>query len=121
VSKKAKENPTTNGKGKKNTRLISRMARNKPKPSTESKTIILSEDSDSDVEHFLTSEYPYSQGLCPEPPYDFMMNLPPCLGNNLGYHGIKLPNETLSNMSKPSPAFLKIRQLSCDPCDLWLE
>jgi hypothetical protein len=44
VSKKAKANPTANAKGKKNARLISRMARNKPKPSAESKPIILSED-----------------------------------------------------------------------------
>jgi hypothetical protein len=35
VRKKAKENPTVNGKEKKNARLISRLARNKPKPSTE--------------------------------------------------------------------------------------
>jgi hypothetical protein len=121
VSKKAKENPTANAKGKKNARLISRMARNKPKPSAESKPIILSEDSDSDIERFLASEYPYSQGLCPEPPYDFVSNLPPCLKNNPNYPGIKLPNETLSNMIKPSPALSKPTQLSCDQCDLWLE
>jgi hypothetical protein len=80
------------------------MARNKPKPTTEKKPIVLSEDSDSDVEHFLASEYPYSQGLCPEPPYDFISNLPPCLKNNPSYPGIKLPNETLGNVTKPSPA-----------------
>jgi hypothetical protein len=79
MSKKPKANPTANAKGKKNARLISRMARNKPKPSAESNPIVLSEDSDSDVERFLASEYPYSQGLCPEPPYDFVSNLPPCL------------------------------------------
>jgi hypothetical protein len=33
VSKKVKGNPTVNGKGKKNARIISRMDRNKPKPS----------------------------------------------------------------------------------------
>jgi hypothetical protein len=121
VSKKAKANPTTNAKGKMNAQRISRMARNKSKPSAESKPIILSEDSDSDVECFLTSEYSYSQGLCPEPPYDFMTNLLPCLRNNPGYPGIKFLNETLSNMSKPSPALLKPRQSSCDQCDLWLE
>jgi hypothetical protein len=48
ASKRAKANPTANAKGKKNTQLISRMARNKPKPSAESKPIILSEDSDSE-------------------------------------------------------------------------
>jgi hypothetical protein len=35
VSKKVKGNPTVDGKGKKNARLISRLARNKPKPSAE--------------------------------------------------------------------------------------
>ena len=60
VSKKPKANPTANSKGKKNAFLISRMARNKPKPSAESKPIVLSEDSDSDIECFLADEYPYS-------------------------------------------------------------
>jgi hypothetical protein len=35
VRKKVRGNPTIDGKGKKNARLISRMARNKPKPSAE--------------------------------------------------------------------------------------
>jgi hypothetical protein len=121
VSKKPKANPTANAKGKKNARLISRMARNKPKPSAESKPIVLSEDSDSDVERFLASEYPYSQGLCPEPPYDFVSNLPPCLRNNPSYPGIKFPRETLNHLTKPSPALSKPTQSSCDQCDLWLE
>jgi hypothetical protein len=97
------------------------MARNKPKPSVEKKPIVLSEDSDSDIEHFLASEYPYSQGLCSEPPYDFISNLPPCLRNNPSYPGIELPNETLSNITKPSPASSKPGQSSCDQCDMWLE
>jgi hypothetical protein len=97
------------------------MTRNKPKPSVEQKPIVLSEDSDSDIEHFLASEYPYSQGLCSEPPYDFVSNLPPCLKNNPSYPGIKLPNETLDNVTKPSPTLSKPRQSSCDQCDLWLE
>jgi hypothetical protein len=121
MSKKPKANPTANAKGKRNARLISRMARNKPKPSAERDPIVLSEDSDSDVERFLASEYPYSQGLCPEPPYDFVTNLPPCLRNDPSYPGIKLPNETLSHMSKPSPALSNPTQSSCDQCDLWLE
>jgi hypothetical protein len=121
VSKKVKGNPTVDGKGKKNARLISRMARKKPKPKAEQKPIVLSEDSDSDIERLLASEYPYSQGLCSEPPYDFISNLPPCLRNNLSYPGIKLPNETLGNVTKPSPSFLKLGQSSCDQCDVWLE
>jgi hypothetical protein len=121
MSKNPKANPTANAKGKRNAHLISRMARNKPKPSAERDPIVLSEDSDSDVERFLASEYPYSQGLCPEPPYDFVTNLPPCLRNDPSYPGIKLPNETLSHMSKPSPALSNPTQSSCDQCDLWLE
>ena len=77
MRKNPKENLTANAKGKRNARLISRMARNKPKTSVESNPIILSEDSDSNIERFLASEYPYSQGLCPEPSYDFVSNLPP--------------------------------------------
>jgi hypothetical protein len=121
VRKNPKAKPTTNAKGKKNARLISRMDRNKPKPFAESKPIILSDDSDSDIEHFLATEYPYSQGLCPEPPYDFVSNLPPCLRNDPSYPGIKLSNEMLSNMSKPSPALSKPTQSSCGQCNLWLE
>jgi len=121
VSKKSKGNPTVDGKGKKNARLISRMARNKPKPSVEQKPIVLSEDSDSDIERFLASEYPYSQGLCSEPPFDFVSNLPPFLRKNPSYPGIKLPNEALGNITKPSPAFSKPGQSSCDQCDVWLE
>jgi hypothetical protein len=121
VSKKPKTNPTANAKGKKNARMISRMARNKPKPSVEQNPIVLSEDSDSDIECFLASEYPYSQGLCPEPPYNFVLNIPPCLKNNPNYPGIKPPNETLSDVIKPSPALSKPTQSSYDQCDLWLE
>jgi hypothetical protein len=77
MRKNPKENLTTNTKGKRNARLISRMARNKPKPSVESNPIILSEDSDSDIEHFLANKYPYLQGLCAKPPYNFVSNLPP--------------------------------------------
>jgi hypothetical protein len=110
VSKKVRGNPTIDGKGKKNARLISRMARNKPKPSVEQKPIVLSEDSDSDIERFLARKYPYSQGLCSERPYEFISNLHPCLRNNPGYPGIKLPNETLGNVTKPSPTVSKPRQ-----------
>ena len=97
------------------------MARNTPNPSAERDPIVLSEDSDFDVERFLASEYPYSQGLCPEPPYDFVSNLPPYLRNDPSYLGIKLPNETLSNMPKPSPTLTKSTQSPYDQCDSWLE
>jgi hypothetical protein len=121
VSKKVKGNPTVDDKGKKIARLISRLARNKPKPSVDQKPIVLSEDSDSNVKHFLDSDYPYSQGLCSEPPYDFVSNLLPCLRKNPTYPEIKLPNETLGDLNKPSPAFSKPGQSSCDQCNVWLE
>jgi hypothetical protein len=77
MSKNLKANLAANAKGKRNERLISRMARNKPKPPVEPNPIVLSEDSDSEVEHFLASEYPYSQGLCVEPSYDLCQTYPP--------------------------------------------
>jgi hypothetical protein len=88
MRKNTKANLTANAKGKRNAWLISRMARNKPKPSAESNPIILSKDSDSDIAHFLANEYPYLQGLCADPPYDFVSNLPPCLNNDPDYLGI---------------------------------
>jgi hypothetical protein len=66
VSKKVKCNPTVDSKGKKNAQLISRLAWNKPKPNVDQKPIVMSEDSDSDIKHFLAGEYPYSHGLCSE-------------------------------------------------------
>jgi hypothetical protein len=120
-AKNPKANLTANAKGKKNARLISRMARNKPKPPVEPNPIVLSEDSDSEVERFLASEYPYSQGLCAEPSYDFVSNLPPCLQDNPNYPGIKLPCETLGHLSKPSPALSKPTVSPCDQCNSWLE
>jgi hypothetical protein len=121
MRKNPKANHTANAKGKRNARLISRMARNKPKPSVESNPILLSEDSNSDVERFLANEYPYSQGLCPEPPYDFVCNLPPCLKNDPDYPGIKFPCETLNHLAKPSPAHSKPTQSPSDQCNSWLE
>jgi hypothetical protein len=85
VTKNPKPNLTANVKGKKNARLISRMARNKPKPPVEPNPIMLSEDSDLEVEHFLARKYPYSQGLCAKPSYDFVSNLPPCLKDDPNY------------------------------------
>jgi hypothetical protein len=121
MGKKPKANLTANAKGKKNARLISRMARNKPKPPVEPNPIVLSEDSDSEVERFLASEYPYSQGLCAEPSYDFVSNLPPCLQDDPNYPGIKLPCEAPGHLSKPSPALSKPTVPPCDQCSSWLE
>jgi hypothetical protein len=121
VERKPKAKPTANAKGKKNARLISRMARNKPKPPVNPDPIVLSEDSDSEVERFLASEYPYSDGLCANPPYDFVSNLPPCLQNDPDYPGIKLPCDTPGRISKPSPALSKSTVPPCDQCGLWLE
>jgi hypothetical protein len=121
VSKKVKGNPTVDNKGKKNARLISRLARNKPKPNVDQKPIVLSEDSDSDIERFLAGEYPYSHGLCSEQPYDYVSNFPPCLKNNPNYPGIRLHNETPGGLHKPSPVLSKPEQSSCIQCNVWIE
>jgi hypothetical protein len=55
MAKKPKTKPNANSKGKKNARLISRMARNKPKAPVNPDPIVLSEDSDSEIERFLAS------------------------------------------------------------------
>jgi hypothetical protein len=67
MAKRPKAKPSANSKGKKNARLISRMARNKPKIPVNPDPIMVSEDSDSEVERYLESEYPYSEGLCDKP------------------------------------------------------
>ena len=95
------------------------MERNKPKPPVEPDPIVLSEDSDSEVEHFLAREYPYSKGLCAEPSYDFVSNLSPCLQDDPNYPRIKLPCETLGHMPKSSPALSKPTVSPCDQCNAW--
>jgi hypothetical protein len=121
LGKKPKAKPTVNAKGKKNSRLISRMARNKPKPLVDPNPIVLSEDSDSEVERFLASKYPYWQGLCAEPSYEFVSKLPPCLQDDPNYPGIKFPCEAPGHLSKPSPALSKPTVPTCDQCSSWLE
>jgi hypothetical protein len=121
VAKRPKAKPTANSKGKKNARLISRMARNKPKAPVNPDPIMVSEDSDSEVERYLASEYPYSEGLCDKPAYDFVKNLPPCLQNDPNYPGIKMPCETPGDSSKPPPALAEPAAPPCDQCGSWLE
>jgi hypothetical protein len=119
ATKKPKAKTGANSRGKKNARLISRMARNKPKPPAKSEPIVVSEDSDSEIERFLAEEYPYSEGLCGKPPYDFVKNLPPCLRDNPDFPGIEPPHGTLGESSKPSTAQPVVPP--CDQCGLWLE
>jgi hypothetical protein len=119
ATKKPKAKTGANSKGKKNARLISRMARNRPKPPANSEPIVVSEDSDSEIERFLADEYPYSEGLCDKPPYDFVKNLPPCLRDNPKFPGIELPQGTLGESSKPPSAQPVVPP--CDQCGLWLE
>lgn len=121
VKKKGNGDTTVNNRGKKNTWLISRYARNKPKPNVDQKPIVLSEDSDSDIECFLAEEYPYSHGLWSTKPYDYVSNLSPCLKNNLNYPGIKLHDETPGDLNKPSSVISKPEQPSCIQCNAWIE
>ena len=97
------------------------MARNKPKPPINPDPIVVSEDSDSEVERYLASEYPYSEGLCAKPSSDFLKNLPPCLQNDPNYPGIKLPCKTPGDSSKPSPALPQPIVPSYDQCSSLLE
>jgi hypothetical protein len=62
TTQKTRAKTGVNTRGKKNARLISRMARNKSKLPVKTEPIVVSEDSDSDIERFLAEEYPYSEG-----------------------------------------------------------
>jgi hypothetical protein len=95
------------------------MARNKPKTPANSEPIVVSEDSDSEVERFLANEYPYSEGLCGKPAHDFVKNLPPCLWDDPNFPGIELPRGTLGDSSKPPSTQPTVP--SYDECGLWLE
>jgi hypothetical protein len=97
------------------------MARNKPKAPVNPDPIMVSEDSDSEIERYLASEYPYSEGLCDKPSYDFVNNLPPCLQNDPNYPGIKVPCETPGDSSKPPPVISEPAAPPCDQCGSWLE
>jgi hypothetical protein len=119
TTRKTRAKTGANTRGKKNARLISRMARNKPKPPVQLEPIAVSEDSDSEVERFLAEECPYSESLCDKTPYDFVKNLPPCLRDDPEFPGIKPPRETLGESSKP-PAVQAVTP-PCDQCGLWLE
>jgi hypothetical protein len=97
------------------------MARNQPKAPVNPDPIMVSEDSDSEVERYLASEYPYSEGLCDKPAYDFVKNLPPCLQNDPNFPGIKMPCENLGDSSNPPPALAEPAAPPCDQCGSWLE
>jgi hypothetical protein len=121
VRKKGKGNMDVNSKGKKNARLISRCARNKPKQNIDQNPIVLSEDSDFEIERFLTEEYPYSHGLCSIEPYDYVSNLPPCLKDDPSFLGIKFHSGTHGNSKEPSPVMPRPEQPPCTQCNSWLE
>jgi hypothetical protein len=95
------------------------MARNKPKPPVQLQSIAVSEDSDSEVERFLTEEYPYSEGLCDKTPCDFVENSPPYLRRDPEFTGIEPSCATLGESSEPPP--VQAVTSPCDQCGLWLE
>jgi hypothetical protein len=119
AAKKSKAKANANSKGKKNARLISRMARNKTRTPANSEPIVVSEDSDSEIERFLANEYPYSEGLCDKPAYEFVKNLPPFLRDDPNFPGIELPRGTLGDSLKPPSAQPAVPP--CNQCGLWLE
>jgi hypothetical protein len=113
ITTEARENTTA--RNKRNTRMISRIERNKFKPPAKKEPVMISEDSDSSIERFLSEE-----SFCDEEtPCDFVDNLPPCLRDNPDYLGIKSFCETLEESSKP-PVAQKVAS-PCDQCGLWLE
>jgi hypothetical protein len=127
TGKKLRGSVDVNYKSKRVARWVSRCARNKPKPCADTKnTIEVSEDSDSEIERFLAEEYPYSYGLCPDRPYDYVTNLPPCLKDNPDFPGIKLRDEPTCQMDD-SPAVNTISantqslQPHCNECRSWID
>jgi hypothetical protein len=103
ANKKGKSNSDINYKGKKVVLWVSRCARNKPKENKDQKPILLSEDFDSEIEKFLTEEYPYSHRLCSVKPYDYVTNLPPCLRDDPNFPRIKLDREPTGQIRSSSP------------------
>jgi hypothetical protein len=105
----------TTARNKRNARMISRMERNKLKPPAKTEPVMISEDSDSNIERFLSRE-----GFCgEETPCDFVDNLPLCLRGNPDYPGIKSSHEILGESTNP-PSTQKVAT-PCDQCGLWLE
>jgi hypothetical protein len=106
---------STTARNKRNARMISRMERNKAKPPVKTEPVMISEDSDSSIEHFLAEE-----GFCGEQThYNFVDNLPPCLRDNPDYPGVKPYLETRGESSK-LPVAQKVTS-PCDQCRQWLE
>jgi hypothetical protein len=121
VKIKCKGNSDINYKGKRATHWVSQCTRNKPKPCAEQTTIVLSEDSNSKIEWFLTEEYPYSYGLCFGKPYDYVTNLPPCLKDNPDFPGIKINSEPIGQMENSPPANTESIQPQCNECQSWFD
>jgi hypothetical protein len=124
--KKFKGSVDVNYKSKRAARWVSRCARNKPKPCADKNTIVVSEDSNSEIERFLVEEYPYSYGLCSDRPYDYITNLPPCLKDNPDFPGIKLSNEPTGQMDDSPPvntisADTQSIQPHCNECRSWID
>jgi hypothetical protein len=127
TGKKLKGNVDVNYKNKRPGRLISRCARNKSKPCVDTNNMIeLSEDSDLKIERFLAEEYPLSYGLCPDRPFDYVSNLPPCLKDNPLFLGIQLRDKPTCQMDD-SPnvnaisANAQSLQPQCNECRSWID
>lgn len=83
IGKKLKGSVDVNFKNKRAGWLISQSVQNKMKPHADTISMIeLCEVSDSEMDKFLAEEDTVSFGLCPDQPYNYVDNLPPCLKNN---------------------------------------
>jgi hypothetical protein len=126
AKKKCKGNVDINYKSKIVARWVSQCAPNKPKPCADQNTIVLSKDSDSEIQRFLTKEYSYSYGLCSGKPYDYVTNLPQCLKDNPNFPGIKLNSEPTGQMENSPPintitANTQSIQPQCNECQSWID
>jgi hypothetical protein len=127
TGKKLKGRVDVNYKNKRVARWISQCAINKPKPCADTEnTIEISEDTDSEIERFLAEEYPFSYGLCPDRPYDYVTNLPPCLKDNLDFPGIKLHDKPPFHMDDAPivndiSANAQSLQPQCNECRSWID
>jgi hypothetical protein len=74
----------------------------------------------------LAEEYPYSYGLCPDRPYNYVTNLPLCLKDNPDFPGIKLSNEPTGPMDDSPPvntisADTQSILPHCNECRYWID
>jgi hypothetical protein len=74
----------------------------------------------------LVEEYPFSYGLCPDKPYDYVTNLPLCLKENPDFPGIKLRDKPTFRVDDAPivndiSANAQSLQPQCNECRSWID